>query len=310
LASIVFAEIWNGRTGSANDEFVRQYKRVFRVLTNSTFDGPETVISTPGLPKRWSFYHELNGAADLLARCVSADAKQDQDDPLTWIVEFTYTTRRLGRFARHRTELEKPRNADNKQDNSPLSRPTVISYATVHTQRAVDVDVLFGFAVVNSAGQKITGIMADDSRPQLTFTRNEATPNLGIIQQYKDAVNSDSWFGCAPLTVKVMSITANEQFEQELLYASVTYVFQVQPITMYSPQGWRKYVLDEGTAELDPTATPANSRLRPVYDKNNRPIAGPVPLDGHGHVLAPGGMAQYLAFQIYPELPFAAFNLP
>ncbi len=37
----------------------------------------------------------------------------------------------------------------------------------------------------------------DDSRPILTIQRNEATISTGLWMSYKDAVNSDSWFGIA-----------------------------------------------------------------------------------------------------------------
>jgi hypothetical protein len=309
VPAINIREIWSGRVGQVNDEQIREYKRIFRILTDSVFDGPETIIATPGVPKKWSIYREPNGVFDLLARCRAVDAHHDQDDPYQWLVEASYTTRRLGNLARRRTELEKPRMASDKQDDSvnPLQRPTIIKYSWVNAQRNPDQDV-FGGAIRNSAGQRIVGLTADDSYVQLQFLRNEMTPNFTLWGMYRRAVNLTPFFGMNPAEAKFMSITADEQFEAEMLYYAVTYTIGYKPISLDNPHGWQKRVLDQGTAQLD-----ANGKLAPIYDSHNRVITGMSLLDGNGKRLpdtVPAPAAVYLDFYVYDALDFNVFNLP
>jgi hypothetical protein len=313
MAVLQFREIWNGRVGSVDDANIRQYRRVFRVQTDSMLDGPEDVIATIGLPKRYAPYIQPNGTVDRGSRAIKANAKIDQDDPFTWIVEFDYSTIRLGPRSRHTTELEKPKMADAQGDKtSPLDRPTVIRYATLKGTRVADEDANL-VAITNTAGQNITGLTVDESTVQVTMVRNEAFANFPLYVQYRDAVNSDPFFGAVPLTGKVESISADEQFEGAdpnnpgFLYWTITYVFHFVSLVPWRPNGWRKHVLMQGYMERDPNDA---TRLRNVYDSRGRPISGPVLLDANGRYQPDPTKAIWQDFQVYPELPFSVFNLP
>src|SRR4051812_23447544 len=92
MPAILVQEIWNGRTGSADEHGARSYARIFRVITNSQLDGMTVARGAVGLPRRFSAY--IDGNLNVDPGCIARkiDAKQDQGHPCFWIVTVGYST--------------------------------------------------------------------------------------------------------------------------------------------------------------------------------------------------------------------------
>src|SRR5581483_6338239 len=145
MAVLSVREIWNGRRGSADEKAVREYARVFRVVTSNSLDGAlvaETAVDPfngTAIPNLFASYIEPNGTTfDLTAIARKIDVVQDDSDPNTWLVTVS--------------------------NPNPLLRPSEIKWSFAQFQRIADVDI-YGAAVVNSAGEAFDPpAEKDDSR--------------------------------------------------------------------------------------------------------------------------------------------------
>jgi hypothetical protein len=268
MAVVSVREIWNGRKGSADEKAVREYDRVFRVVTNSSLDGALTAETAVDpflgirIPNLFSSYIEPNGITfDLTAIARKIEAGQDDADPLTWLVTVSYSNHT------DQPELGNP---------NPLLRPAEIKWSFAQFQRIADIDQ-FNNPVVNSAGEPFDPpLEKDDSRPVLVITRPEAGIDPGLFYQYRDAINSDPFFGAPAGTAKVQSIEATRRFENNFYFWDVTYTIH------FRPDGWDLNVLDQGYNALDANGQPT---VR-ILDKYGQALAKPALLNGLGQKLS------------------------
>jgi hypothetical protein len=266
MAVVSVREIWNGRRGSADEKAVREYARVFRVVTDSALDGAlvaETAVdpfTATAIPHLFASYLEPGGAFDLTAIARKIEAAQDDQDPLTWHVTVSYSN--------HTDQPELG------QEN-PLARPSEIKWSFCQFQKLA-VEDAYGTAIGNSAGEKFDPAPEkDDSRPVLVVTRNELGFNPALAYAYRDAVNSDWFFGADPGTAKVQSIEAERHYENNVYFWKVTYTVH------FRPEGWRLKVLDSGYHELDADT----GELSIIQDKFGHQVSSPARLNGYGSVL-------------------------
>lgn len=289
MAITDFQEIWNGRDGSFDAwRATRDYTRVFRVLTNSTLDGPTTILAAVGLPNARDPYFDPNFNYDLGAIAVKFDVAQDQDDPFTWLVRVKYTS--------------SPQDVQQAQqvDQDPLSRPPKITWGFNKYQKPALTDIN-GAPLLNSAGawfQPLPEI--DDSRPVLTIQRNEATLNTQNLINYQDAVNSDDIWGFGVGTSKI-SIGAVSMWENNLVYWDVTYTIE------FRRDGWGLSIVDAGFYELD-----ANNKPKAILDASGNVPGEPVLLNGAGKRRLPADPNAYYVktFTVYKQLAYGPLNLP
>lgn len=260
-----------------NTRTAREYLRYFRVRTTSKLDGPATVGGATGLPELYDSY-ETDTESDDTASVISIEPREE--DKCIWTVEVRYSTE----------TGDEAKSADN-----PLSRPTEISFSSqkytrplvrawgtgkITTINVEGEEQLYSTsalttAVINSAGEAFDPpIEMDDSRPTLTFTRNEGGFDTLLPATYQDAVNSDSFFGYNPLTVKCSRISAVSTFESGFSYWKVTYEFEINFNT------WRFMPLDQGTRYKD-----ANGKVQNAFDRNGAPVSKPILLNGAGRPL-------------------------
>jgi hypothetical protein len=286
-------ETFAGREGGVNEKGERTYTRVFRVQTDSAYDGPLFVRLASGVPRIGDVY-ATSTELDTGATVRTVDPQQDDDNPRLWIITVAYDSA-----------------VDQEQrDENPLARPAEIAWDFQQYTRAVwkDAD---GKAILNSAGDYFDPpIEVDDSRPVLTITRNEAAFNPALAIDYQDAVNTDPFFGFAARQVKVAKISSQRAFENNVSYWRTSYEFHMRR------DGWKVAVLDQGRRQKgqggDAQGQTDPNKVYQILDGSGQPISDPVPLDGAGRRLASPGptTAKFREFEIYKERPFAAFNLP
>lgn len=283
-------EIWNGRQASIDSKNVRNYRRTFRVETDSMLDGPFQVTNTALLPSLFAYYADPAGGIDLGALVHKITPRQ-LDEPFFWEVDVDYSSK-----------IDNPEQAQTgAQEQDPLRRPSKIKWSMAKYQKAIDKD-RNDKAMTNSAGEKYL-VEIDDSRPVLTISRNEQTVLPAQILEYQDAISSDTFFGAAAGTAKMDSISAESAYENGTFYWQVEYVIH------FRREGWKLKLLDEGMQEL------VGGKLRPIYPDNSaNPVTAPVPLDSHGVALTlpitPSNPAKFNEFDVYKDKAFAPLNLP
>jgi hypothetical protein len=252
IASVV--EIWNGRTSGESEKAVRTYRRVWRVTTTDALT--ESLLVRAAIPVvRFQSYAGLDGQVDVQAIAQSIEERQTED-PLTWEVTVTYSTRTA------RPDRGVP---------DPLQRPSKSTWDGQKFQKPIQFDSL-GKTLANSTGDPFDPpYQIDDTRPVLTITRTEAVFNPNVAFTYQDAVNSDLFFGAAPGTAKVEKISAAEHFENNILNYDVTYVFH------FRRDGWQPMLQDAGFNYLGSDGKP-----HPILLPTGGTPSAPVQLNGEG----------------------------
>lgn len=279
------------REGTQDSQWHRTYKRTWLVQLDS-YGGPVTVrsllpvavgdyyaISDPvtGAPVEYDHQVFIN---KITCNCTSADGLQ-------WTATAEYE---------HYNPTVFPQN--------PLEWPIKISWGTTKFDRECQEDK-DGNAILNSASMLFDPpVTADDSRINLKIEKNDSEFDPSVLATYKDAINSDTFYGGDPGTWKLCDITADLEFNQDSgtadgFYYKVTYTFE------YRPEGWQVSVLDRGLFQRD-----GSGNLTPILDADGDPVTEPALLDGTGLPLDVGvADPVFMDFDVYPELVFADLGL-
>ena len=184
-------------------------------------DGMTSATPDP-VPARYGAY-QINGDFDenLLAKTI--DVKRVAGTIDAWLATVNYSN-----------TIDAEQGAEN-----PLDRPGVDEWDMEQYQRAFEKDIN-GDPIVTPAGQPFDPpITFDDSRPMLTYTRNEATYPTAILT-HQDAVNSDPFLIFPAKTAKV-NVRASKQVEGQHRFYAVRYVFH------FRWDGWEREGLNRGT---------------------------------------------------------------
>ena len=285
--------------------------RVFQVPVSDVNDTPIMAETANGIPQLGEAY-----PGDDSRRVVSVIAKPSSETRLVYVVTCEYST----------TATE---NNTGSNDN-PLAEPAEIiwDFEESNEPRYVDGN---GYAILNSAGMTFdpppTFIISD---PVLIVSQNLATFSAALAIQYKDAVNSDYFFG-PPGQAKCKGRSGSKQFRNNVTYWRVTTrivfreVYTTGSVPIFgtiNPGGWYQAILDEGKyTHITPSAPTASnpaggSDKKPILDSSAKQVIDPVRLDGEGNRLPqsdPYGVNYSSVFRFVPpfkSLPFAALNLP
>lgn len=272
----IVKEIPTGRSFN-NDRGKRSYTRLWEVHFTSMVAGDEAVTEVGEII--YQSYFGTGLPLPLLtigSECVS-------DDGLKWKVSATY-----GMI-----------DNDNQQDTNPLNEPWDIQ--TDNTNFTAFTDVSYdGTPMRNAAGDPFSDpVEFDDKRPTLSITRNELNFSPAVAYNYRNAVNSDPFYGVGPGQCKVSSIKGQKKYYSEggFWYWTVSYQFE------FNPNGFDVSIQNKGFRELK------NGNPVRILDKSGEPVSEPVFLDSSGAVLPQGGQPIAYTYQIYPRLPFGVFNL-
>jgi len=225
MAIVSVTEISEGRTGNADDELKREYRRMFRVVTDSPLDEQGTIIASPYLPKRYSTYVAPNGFVDRFAMASKIEAHQEiGENPYRWLVGVDYSTSIWDRLRKKGGDKQ---DGKDTQPENPLFDPTEISYDTVDGPELIfDVD-LNNVPIVNSAGEPYNGRPVVDALIVLTISKAFADYNPNDAINFYNAVNIDTFFGFPKHTVKCKGLKGTSQFKNEFFYWKVTGVFHI-----------------------------------------------------------------------------------
>ena len=158
-----------------------------------------------------------------------------------------------------------------------------------------------GDLIVNAANQPFDGgIPVTLEMPTLVIERNEYGFNGALATQYANALNSDTFSGAAPETLR-LKITAQEKNQGQYNYWTVRYEMA------YYWLGWQPLPVNAGLKQLK------SGVLVDCLDANKNPVSSPVPLDTAGLQVPIGSLpsgANFIKVLYYRTMPFGSLGLP
>lgn len=274
-------------------------KRYFQVVLDDPATDHSEIFEHISIPKLFEPHPEDEGVI-----CKSV-APEQRDDDESYIVDVV---------AEYDDEYSGSEEEDEEDEelNNPLNRPVQVSLSfNEHDEIVVrDID---GTPVRNSA--------EDPFDPPLTrkggvlrfsMTKNFGSLDLPFLQSYKNAINSDTWNGFSPGVVRIANITGSKQVEAQRIggvttkvtFWQLTFEFELAETGFGRDGTWKAYVLDAGYRTWPIGADTPEF----IYATDGTPVSTPVPLDGVGGIGDPSS-PQWLQFDIYRSLPFAALGL-
>jgi hypothetical protein len=204
---------------------------------------------------------------------------------------------------------------ENGQEQGPLAQPTQINYFSITSEEAIEDDIT-GKPIVTKNGEPIEGLTRPISDLGIRLQKNFASFDPATFYLYSDCVNSDTFLGFPPGTLRIASIQADEQFYtdeegNEIIYFSIQVEIHARkPYQVPAAKSWYKRVRHEGYYIKE-----SNSSNKPVraLDNEGMPVSKPVLLDDEGFQLpipanALTVTADYLLFEVFEQISFASMG--
>jgi hypothetical protein len=259
----------------------------------TTYDATELeVYQAPGMPRTAQSYPGFP--------FVYAERAQLQRvSPVFWIATVDY-----------KGEIGGAGGGSGGTEPSPLFAPPIIKFDDVETEEEIDVD-FNGNPIVNTAGERVRGVKALFSDQVLTVTRNFAVFNTYVQAIYRRSVNSDTFQGWPPGTVKCMKLSADNVFDVNVGYWKVTGVFQFRfPYNTTSEKAWYNRRVSMGLKQRKAATGPDRKILIPIPDGHKNPTS-PQYLDEDGIYIDDIETTPpfWQETQLYGSLPYNALGL-
>lgn len=277
--------------GGGQDAESQERTASWLVRCDSPFDDLDTVLDA--LPVRVGESYPF-GAGLIPLRCERRDADRIEENAPDWVA-----------VAEFRTPPDDEE--EDRDPEEPLNDPPEISVdyedrEVPVTRQADGEERDEGDPIANSMGipfdppptKRSAGIV-------ITITRNESVSNAAVTTayRYKNAVNSDAFWGFEPGQCQMVSISLRRAFRTTPSGLRVRYLVVTYKISA-NPDGHQLSLLDVG-----PTYTSQEEGEVEFKTRTGQPTIGL--LDGYGYR---SETPHYLDFDIYPELPFAPLRLP
>lgn len=267
-----------------------EYRLSYLITTDDREDGPSVVKAA--LPVSLDSVYQSGNDSDSRAVLTGVSVTQvDPADFYNWNVDSVYKS----------TELR----------TSPLLEPVQesVSWNGVESPTFTFFD---GSLILNTAGmgldEKVSRI---DNRPVVTYSLNQLVFPFALAAQVRNSVNSTTWKGFGPRTVRLQSMQTERIFDGRFgagplgVYYKVSYTFEINPEThdiAISSMGLHKLgVIDARPARA---AVPGRRRFVPAVPEH----IGPVPLlEGGIQIKIPVGLdaAGQITSGIPPANPIA-----
>ena len=201
------------------------------------------------------------------------------------------------------------------QQQGPLAQPTQVSYFTITSEEPIDEDVE-GKPLVTACGEPIAGLTRPISDLGIRLQKNFATFDPASFYTYIDCVNSDTFIGFPPGTLRIANIGADEQFFTDDDGNSIPYwsvqveIHARKPYRTTNDKAWWKRFRHEGYYVRTSSFTPAGSLFAVVraVDANKEPVSQPVQLDTGGFKLADQTQATWIERQVFQNVNFASMG--
>jgi hypothetical protein len=295
------------RQGTMDDKLVRTYKRTFVARCNTLNDDIATLRGAPGIDIA-DFY-----PSDVGALCNHIDPVQRaKPESMVWDITVSYSS-----------ETQDP----SKECQNPLDCPAEISIDSQQFQRPVDFDISGNPLLASNDEPFDPAPQMDDSRIIIVIEKNVASLDyFDDVAPFKDAINTDSFMGYDPYTLKIYKIAGKDAYKNGVYYVKkrveihgipdfqlplqVNYTSGVKADTA-SP--FDKFLINQGTYYIPE----GGGKLPSIDPKTGLQYSKPQLLDLNGNALPQyqaGGLEPsvptYNHYRTYKTVAFATLNLP
>jgi hypothetical protein len=263
-------------------------QRRLNVFVSSPDDNESAVLLSPLVPREKTAHPLFTGL-----RCTGVSV--DRRGPLHFEVSADYAS--------------SPYKESQQGPQSPLNQPTQVNYFTVTSQDAIDED-RDGKPIVTACGEPFAGVTKSISDLGIRLQKNFATFDPASFYTFIDCVNSDTFIGFPPGTLRIVNISSDEQFFTDengnsLPFWSVQVEIHARkPYRTTTQRAWWLRVRHEGFM-----VRPAGGG-EPVrgVDGNKADAVQPIQLDEQGYKLANQEDATWREFALYDDVQFAAMG--
>ena len=272
----------------------RDFSVKWLIASSTPFNGPQTVLSTPGLPvvgSTWAYGNDLDAWAfclpDAMVRPVI-----DKERNLYWTVSQKFSTRPQNRCQTETIE-------------NPIAEPPKISGGFVKYTEEKRVD-RHGNKLAYSNHQLMEGAITefDNNRPTVVIEINFPAVDLSLISGAVDTLNDSLLWGMDPRHVKLSNASwARRLYGVCNYYYSVRYEFDIRG------DGFDRTELDRGTRVLAPGGNVSDPRDFIQY-KDCRGTNQKILLDGTGNALADGATPHEIVIEGYDETNLLLLGIP
>jgi hypothetical protein len=306
--AVTSCNLVNVKASEDKDGFTT-YTQKWQVFTDARSDGPKTVKAYPDLPKRGDNYSIPGGESAEFAAFTgrTVDLASEEETLKKWWVTVTFS--------------DNPGEGSDKDPEQPPGdpelEPAVLETYAVKGKQALLYD-LDGQMIASSAGEPYDPVQErDDTNYMLRISRNQSSVDPAFYALYRDAINSDPFFGCEPETVKVETPGAIQKlYAGGRKYYRVTWEFSIRSGEVEflgNKDNWRLWIVDYGMYALVGDAP--NKKLVALKDLEGKPLTAPRLLNNGGVVNPVGDPPQIRlltagGYKIYRPLPFSALGLP
>jgi len=268
------------RPGRSLANGVKEYEKVFIVLTDDVEDAAEDILIATGVPRvNTSLY-----PGDTRARCKSVVPKGYGDERKTWLVTCTYSTARglPNRSRSIRAWNRKPR----------------ISWST-HSVVETIVKDKDGAPIENSVNDRPDpGLTQEKHYPQVTIMRYERNYSIVKAMDYMDTVNETAMsIAGYPIAVEQALLTKYIGVEVEI---DGDECWECTYEIMFK-DAWTIEILDQGLYALNESGVKTRIQI------NGEDAVEPQMINGDGIVTT---TPNYLTFRVHERKDFGPLGLP
>lgn len=289
MSAVTITEGWRGRPRHVG-KTARRCMKTFQVEVSSAADDPlvaeRAVLPGIRIPRRGETH-----PAD--STMVVEDLDTRAIGPTVYEVAVHYRNMDLGEGG--------------GDEDDPLQQPPGVHWTSATSEEATDTDI-HGDPIINSSGESwdppVTKTYHD---PVLVLTRNELDFNPLTPKKYRDTVAAAGLFGWPKETPRMMDIDAENFYHGEKEIFRVAYTIQFRDdVVGETVINWKTRRLDQGYRYWDGE----RNVYRTIRDgESGQPLTRPSLLDGQANVLAKGGEAVYILFDLYPPADWGELNL-
>lgn len=294
--SVVSADRLTGRSGNATAD-VREHEEIWEVITSTATDTQEEIIDSGMIPLGFDSF-----PADPAARVSRLRFDQDRDEPTYWLVHITYTTRQPspGVDPGGGTQSGPGGSPSANYTDDPREKPAKVSFRTETIQTAIQRD-LDDNLIADATGRPFVTQTVEDNGVILSIQKNLAALPFAILRDYRNAVNSDNYFGIPAGHAKILSMRADSNYDKEVFYWSLAVDMFVADDEWIARYGALDYLtlLNRGPEYLD-----ASGNRHSFLTSTGQPTEGNLDPDG-----TTATTENYLAFRVRPRLPFVALGI-
>lgn len=280
-----------GQGGGIRAKTTTAHTRTFEVRCSSKYDDGYIACQHYKIPR---FFDPHPNDPTSFVRKVSPSPLAGST---VWLVKVEYSS-----------EVPDP----SEEETHPLLRP-VKSWQTFEEIKVPVYQDRNGNPIVNTAGVPYDPPIEIPSENIIYhFERNEATYFESRVVQFLNKLNSSSYVGKNPRTVRCRRFEGEPKTEKGFRFFTVNYEFE------FNWFGYDPNPLSRGVLQIDEAVFQSTGDIRHVRikDVHGRDVTSPVPLDGDGYALTPDSvlnnpnLLSYQTFEVQEEADFGQLNLP